>query len=40
MTYTEIAQALDISVKAVEKRIHLAMLNLKDQVKELQKIKI
>ncbi|GHE42038.1 RNA polymerase sigma factor [Sphingobacterium griseoflavum] len=32
MKYAEIAEALGISVKAVEKRIHLAMLALKDQL--------
>lgn len=31
-TYAEIAQLLDISKKAVEKRIHLAMVSLKDQI--------
>lgn len=30
MKYSEIAQALEISVKAVEKRMHLALLSLKD----------
>jgi len=32
MKYAEIADALGISIKAVEKRIHLAMLALKDQL--------
>lgn len=31
-TYNEIAQMLDISQKAVEKRIHLAMIHLKDHI--------
>ena len=30
--YTEIAKQLDISVKAVEKRMHLALMNLKDKI--------
>ncbi|WP_163407711.1 RNA polymerase sigma factor [Flavobacterium ajazii] len=30
--YSEIAVALDISVKAVEKRIHLALLNLRKEI--------
>lgn len=30
--YSEIAEALDISVKAVEKRIHLALLNLRKEI--------
>ncbi|SFU74359.1 RNA polymerase sigma-70 factor, ECF subfamily [Pustulibacterium marinum] len=33
--YREIAEALDISVKAVEKRIHQAMLNLKKHIEHL-----
>ncbi|MCE3228033.1 MAG: polymerase sigma factor [Bacteroidetes bacterium] len=40
MSYKDIAEALDISVKAVEKRIHLALLYLKDKVKELKTHKI
>jgi RNA polymerase sigma-70 factor (ECF subfamily) len=40
MTYAEIAEVLGISVKAVEKRIHLALQSLKEKVKELKKIKI
>lgn len=40
MTYSEIAETLEISVKAVEKRIHLALLNLKENVKELKIYKI
>lgn len=31
-TYSEIAKMLDISQKAVEKRIHLAMIHLKDRI--------
>lgn len=30
--YSEIAEALDISIKAVEKRIHLALLNLRKEI--------
>lgn len=40
MSYKEIAETLDISVKAVEKRIHLALLFLKDKVEELKIHKI
>jgi RNA polymerase sigma-70 factor (ECF subfamily) len=40
MSYAEIAEVLGISVKAVEKRMHLALLNLKQKVKELQIYKI
>jgi RNA polymerase sigma factor (sigma-70 family) len=40
MSYAEIAEVLDISVKAVEKRMHLALLNLKEKVKELKTHKI
>ncbi|MBC7862848.1 MAG: sigma-70 family RNA polymerase sigma factor [Bacteroidia bacterium] len=40
MSYAEIAELLGISVKAVEKRMHLALLTLKDKVKELQLFKI
>jgi RNA polymerase sigma-70 factor (ECF subfamily) len=40
MTYSEIADSLEISVKAVEKRMHLALLALKDKVKELKIHKI
>ena len=36
MTYTEIAQALDLSVKAVEKRMHLALKTLRQNIKELE----
>jgi RNA polymerase sigma-70 factor (family 1) len=35
MSYAEIAEALGISVKAVEKRMHNALENLKNKVKEL-----
>ncbi len=35
MSYAEIAETLEISVKAVEKRMHLALHTLKDKVKEL-----
>jgi RNA polymerase sigma-70 factor (family 1) len=35
MSYTEIAETLGISVKAVEKRMHNALENLKNKVKEL-----
>ena len=31
-TYSEIAETLDISVKAVEKRIHLALISLKETI--------
>jgi RNA polymerase sigma-70 factor (ECF subfamily) len=40
MTYSEIADALDLSVKAVEKRMHLALETLKDRIKELNIHKI
>jgi RNA polymerase sigma factor (sigma-70 family) len=40
MSYKDIAEALDISVKAVEKRIHLALLYLKEKVQELKIHKI
>lgn len=40
LSYQEIADALDISVKAVEKRMHLALQSLKEQVAELNFIKI
>lgn len=40
MKYEEIADSLDISVKAVEKRMHLALMALKDKVKELKIHKI
>jgi RNA polymerase sigma-70 factor (family 1) len=40
MSYAEIAEALDISVKAVEKRMHLALTTLKESVKELKTYKI
>jgi RNA polymerase sigma factor (sigma-70 family) len=40
MSYKDIAETLDISVKAVEKRIHLALLYLKENVKELKTHKI
>ena len=36
MTYTEIAQALDLSVKAVEKRMHLALKTLRQNIIELE----
>lgn len=36
MKYAEIATALDISVKAVEKRIHLALVALKSKIEELK----
>jgi RNA polymerase sigma-70 factor (family 1) len=36
MTYAEIAEALDISVKAVEKRMHLALKTLRAEIKELK----
>ncbi|HVD97901.1 MAG TPA: sigma-70 family RNA polymerase sigma factor [Cytophagaceae bacterium] len=35
MSYAEIAETLGISVKAVEKRMHLALHSLKDKIKEL-----
>ena len=34
MTYSEIAEALDVSVKAVEKRMHKALLKLRIQINE------
>jgi RNA polymerase sigma factor (sigma-70 family) len=40
MSYKDIADTLDISVKAVEKRIHLALLYLKENVQELKIHKI
>jgi RNA polymerase sigma factor (sigma-70 family) len=40
MSYKEIADALEISVKAVEKRIHLALVYLKENVQELKIHKI
>lgn len=40
MSYAEIADALGISVKAVEKRIHNALLNLKAAVEELKIFKV
>jgi RNA polymerase sigma-70 factor (ECF subfamily) len=40
MSYAEIAEMLDISVKAVEKRIHLALKTLKENVNELKIHKI
>jgi RNA polymerase sigma-70 factor (ECF subfamily) len=40
MSYKEIAERLEISVKAVEKRIHLALLYLKENVQELKIHKI
>ena len=36
MTYEEIATVLELSVKAVEKRMHLALTNLKNKVLELK----
>jgi DNA-directed RNA polymerase specialized sigma24 family protein len=36
MTYSEIASALDISVKAVEKRMHLALKTLRSEIEELK----
>jgi RNA polymerase sigma-70 factor (ECF subfamily) len=36
MTYAEIAEALEISVKAVEKRMHLALKTLRAEIKELK----
>jgi RNA polymerase sigma-70 factor (ECF subfamily) len=40
MSYKEIADTLEISVKAVEKRIHLALVYLKENVSELKIHKI
>jgi RNA polymerase sigma-70 factor (family 1) len=40
MSYKEIAETLEISVKAVEKRIHLALVYLKENVQELKIHKI
>jgi RNA polymerase sigma-70 factor (ECF subfamily) len=40
LSYQEIADRLDISVKAVEKRIHLAMISLKENLEELKFRKI
>lgn len=40
MTYQEIAEHLEISVKAVEKRMHLALQNLKEKIQELDRYKI
>ena len=34
MTYTEIAEVLDVSVKAVEKRMHKALLKLREKINE------
>ncbi|NVK82975.1 MAG: sigma-70 family RNA polymerase sigma factor [Cytophagia bacterium] len=34
MTYTEIAEALEVSVKAVEKRMHKALLKLRERINE------
>jgi RNA polymerase sigma-70 factor (family 1) len=39
MSYEEIAGTLDISVKAVEKRMHLALTALKENVRELKYLK-
>lgn len=39
-SYAEIAEILDISVKGVEKRMHLALVNLKEKVSELKTFKI
>jgi len=36
MTYTEISEVLGISVKAVEKRMHLALKTLRTEIKELK----
>lgn len=40
MKYEEVAESLDLSVKAVEKRMHLALHTLKEKVKELKIHKI
>jgi RNA polymerase sigma-70 factor (ECF subfamily) len=40
LSYKEIADTLEISVKAVEKRIHLALVYLKENVSELKIHKI
>ncbi len=40
MTFSEIAQTLDISVKAVEKRMSVALKTLKEEVQELKIFKI
>lgn len=40
MTYTEIADTLGITVKAVEKRMHLALQQLKNELSELRLHKI
>jgi RNA polymerase sigma-70 factor (ECF subfamily) len=34
-SYTEIASVLDLSVKAVEKRMHLALVSLRQVVKNV-----
>jgi RNA polymerase sigma-70 factor (ECF subfamily) len=34
MTYKEIAELLDISVKAVEKRMHKALVSLRESISE------
>lgn len=34
MTYTEIADVLEVSVKAVEKRMHKALLKLRERINE------
>ena len=36
MTYSEIAEVLEISVKAVEKRMHLALKTLRSEIQELK----
>ena len=36
MTYVEIAEVLEISVKAVEKRMHLALKTLRSEIQELK----
>ncbi len=40
LSYKEIAERLELSEKAIEKRISGALRNLKEQVEELQRIKI